>query len=35
MVATAPAAVAAVTKRQFVPQDLDVADWSKIDPVGK
>jgi oligoendopeptidase F len=28
MVATAP-------KRQFVPQDLDVADWSAIEPLGK
>jgi oligoendopeptidase F len=36
MVATAaPAVAAAPPKRQFVPQALDVADWSKIEPVGK
>jgi oligoendopeptidase F len=35
MVAPAAPVVAAPPKRLFVPHDLDVADWSKIEPVGK
>jgi oligoendopeptidase F len=31
----AAAAVVQAPKRTFVPQDLDLADWSQIEPVGK
>src|SRR5688572_18169894 len=31
----AAATAVATPKRQFVPQDLDAADWAQIEPVGK
>ena len=33
MIASAPSSIA--SKRQFVPQQLDVADWTQIEPLGK